>query len=151
MDEQAVRPCQNGRYNVDDLRDAGDLHRIGMAYEAIQELSADQCVLQVVDFLNQVRRVGPGPVYFPVLVPDVPLVEGHGDTLLALLDAADVGEKSGIVAQDTVYFHALGQEPRAVVLGVSAITVGRNVLHVIPAGLEHDAVPFHVGVHPATG
>ena len=68
--------------------------------KTVQELSADQGILQVVNFLDQVRRVGPGPVYFPVLVPDVPLVEGHGDTLLALLHAAHVGEETGIVVQD---------------------------------------------------
>ena len=78
LDEQAVRPCQNGRYDVDDLRNARDFHNIGVPQKTVQELSADQGILQVVDFLDQVRRVGPGPVYFPVLVPDVPLIESDG-------------------------------------------------------------------------
>ena len=86
------------RDDVHELRDAGDLHPVGAADEGVEGAADQQHVLEIVDVLQDRRRLLPvdalavvaDAVLRAAVVPDVPLVEGDVDVVLRALLRLDV-------------------------------------------------------------
>ena len=57
-------------------------------------------------------------------------------------------EQAAVLGDDRVEFDALGEEGRCVVVVVAAVVVGGDVVDVVPALLDDDAVPLGIGRKP---
>ena len=79
-----------GAITFTNLRDAGDLHHVGVTNKTAQELSAHQRIFQIVNLFQQMRSGCPVTVAVAVFVPDVPFVEGEINFLIAQLHAPHV-------------------------------------------------------------
>ena len=147
-----LRPDRGDR--VHELGEAGDLHAVRVPEQRDEQRADDNGVRERVGVLDQPRMLRPRPIGLVVEageVPDVPLVEGQAELLVAARlrarvvagrdDAPDEGQHVDRAREEAVDVRLLG-----VVVGVE-----RDVVDGVVALLEHLRLPRAEGRHRAAG
>src|SRR5690606_8348149 len=87
--------------HVDELRDAGDTDPVRAADELVQQSGDEKRILEIVVLFQKSRGFRPvplldaAPVFFAIMIPDVPLVEADVDVVLCALLRLDVVDRAG--------------------------------------------------------
>ena len=143
--EKAVAAGQDRRDDVDDLREAGDLDDVGVAKERMEVLRAHEGVLEVVGLLEQVGRLL--EVHHGYRISRYQTFHSSNETWTRwkLRLTARTWSSSPrywvMIASSSTPWERNG---RGVVIVVAAVVVGGDVVDVVPALLDNDAVPLGV-------
>ena len=143
--------------NVDKLCKAGDLYAVGIAEKGEKHGADEKSIFKIIDILK--KRESSPPLFalpdFLVLlvgvVPNVPLVEGEVDLLLAVLLAFYSITDGGDGMDEIIHIHRARQEARSVPCRVAVIAVKRDIVDILVALVEHFELPGAEGRHLRAG
>ena len=153
--ENGLSPCagiggHDGRNHVHKLCQTGDLYTVGMAQQGDEHASHQKGVFKIIDILQLVWSLHPFfqlLVRFVAVIPDVPLIKGKIDLLLAPLFGLHA-VRDGQNGRNE-FIHSLGicQKFRRVVVPVSIVLMKGKIVHLIIALGEHFLLPVAKGIH----
>lgn len=145
------------RDHVDQLGEAGDGHPVRVPQQCDEQAAEDDGVGDAVVVLQQPGRLGPVErvllrlLLEPLLVPDVPLVEGEVDPLRGLQARPDVVAGRDDALDEGLHVDGRGEEGVTVAVGLLVVGVQRDMVDEV-VGLGQDRrLPRREGRHGAAG
>src|SRR5579864_3051140 len=156
VDRLAKNPFPVGDERCDhihELREASDAHAIRMSQERVDEPTDEQCVLEIVDFLEQMRGLLSLAVAASRAIPDIPLIEGKRQALAGFPQTAHVIANGGYFLDLLLHVEIQSQIAAAIAIGLAGVAVvamERDVIDLVVTLLENLAIPFQVSRHSRT-
>ena len=154
---RAVLLGHNRRDDIDELCQARNLH----AVRVLQELDECQCihdgVFIIIDVLQKMRMRSPGKILHILVVllrgviPDVPLVKGQVDVLLAVLRRLYIVTGCNDRIQEIFQIICYCEELWSVVILIAPVLMQRNIVHIVIGLIQNSGLPLSKGRHHDIG